>query len=243
MLKKIIRRFMLFPRILRFMLELFEFRRLGGGVSGVNAVLSDYEEAAGITGGEYFHQDLLVAGFIFQAKPKRHIDIGSRIDGFVAHVASYREIEVFDIRSISNNIHENIIFKQHDFMGSLSLGEEISDSVSSLHSIEHFGLGRYGDRIDPSGHIKGFRNIARIVKRGGVLYLSLPVGIENRTEFNAQRTFTITELFSWMDHSLTFELKRLDFIDDLGILHLNLQIPDIATKLTTGCAIYTLRRK
>jgi len=32
------------------------------------------------------------------------VDIGSRVDGFVAHVASFREIEVFDVRPISAQI-------------------------------------------------------------------------------------------------------------------------------------------
>jgi hypothetical protein len=29
------------------------------------------------------------------------------------------------------------------------------DSLSCLHALEHFGLGRYGDPIDPRGHEKG----------------------------------------------------------------------------------------
>ena len=39
---------------------------------------------------------------------KRHVDIGSRLDGFVAHVASFREIEVLDIRPLKVNKHKNI---------------------------------------------------------------------------------------------------------------------------------------
>jgi len=40
--------------------------------------------------GHYFHQDLLVAGKIFKNNPIKHVDIGSRMDGFIAHVASFR---------------------------------------------------------------------------------------------------------------------------------------------------------
>ena len=60
-------------------------------------LLQDYSDNAGQNKGHYFHQDLLVAKMIYDTKPRRHIDIGSRLDGFVAHVASFREIEVFDI--------------------------------------------------------------------------------------------------------------------------------------------------
>ena len=49
---------------------------------------------------DYFIQDLYMAQNIFKDNPKKHVDIGSRIDGFVANVASFREIELLDIRDI-----------------------------------------------------------------------------------------------------------------------------------------------
>lgn len=60
--------------------------------------LEDKNSQSGTTSGHYFHQDLLVARKIFQHHPKKHVDIGSRVDGFVAHVACFRNIEVLDIR-------------------------------------------------------------------------------------------------------------------------------------------------
>ena len=63
--------------------------------------LHDRYEEGGATKSEYFWQDLLVARAIHAAKPVKHVDIGSRVDGFVAHVASFREIEVFDVQPIS----------------------------------------------------------------------------------------------------------------------------------------------
>ena len=67
---------------------------------GLYPILSDRYDSAGVATGHYFHQDLLVAKFIYENKPMRHVDIGSRIDGFVAHVASFRDIEVVDIREL-----------------------------------------------------------------------------------------------------------------------------------------------
>lgn len=49
---------------------------------------------------------------IFDSSPQRHLDVGSRIDGFVAHVASFREIEVIDIRPV--DIGHGIQSKQLD---------------------------------------------------------------------------------------------------------------------------------
>jgi len=151
--------------------------------------LHDRYEEGGITKSEYFWQDLLVARWIFDARPLRHVDIGSRVDGFVAHVASFRAIEVFDVRPISAQI-PGVEFRQADLMCSdnLPVSKEYCDSLSCLHSIEHFGLGRYGDPIDPAGHERGIANMAALLCPGGNFYLSTPIGQE-RVEFNANHVF------------------------------------------------------
>ena len=74
---------------------------------------SDQEENAGSLSFHYFFQDLYVANCVKNNNPNRHVDIGSRIDGFVAHVASFREIEVLDIRPMQDNI-PNVVFHQAD---------------------------------------------------------------------------------------------------------------------------------
>ena len=70
--------------------------------------LADRFDSGGTMKGHYFHQDLLIAQRIYEANPNRHIDIGSRTDGFVAHVATFRKIEVFDVRKQENRV-ENIV--------------------------------------------------------------------------------------------------------------------------------------
>lgn len=60
-------------------------------------MLNEWHEASGELGA-YFQQDLLVARWIHHAAPRRHIDVGSRIDGFIGHLAVFREVEVLDIR-------------------------------------------------------------------------------------------------------------------------------------------------
>ena len=152
--------------------------------------LHDWYEEGGATKSEYFWQDLLVARWIFEAKPEKHVDIGSRVDGFVAHVASFREIEVFDVRPISTQV-PGVVFKQADLMQPVEMvssGEGYCDSLSCLHAIEHFGLGRYSDPIDPQGYQRGIANMARLLKLSGRFYLSTPIGQE-RVEFNAHRVF------------------------------------------------------
>ena len=113
-----------------------------------------------------------------------HVDIGSRVDGFVAHLLTFRDVQVIDIRELGTEI-SGLKTLVMDLQAQI-VDSPISDSVSSLHSIEHFGLGRYGDQIDVDGHIKGLINISRMVADGGFLYISFPIG-KVRIEFNAQR--------------------------------------------------------
>jgi len=73
-------------------------------------IASDKYSSSGTMSGHYFHQDLLVARKIYQNNPTKHVDIGSRQDGFIAHVAVFREIEVLDIRpqlSVIKILHLN----------------------------------------------------------------------------------------------------------------------------------------
>ncbi len=174
----------------RFIVSWYKFQNEYSGQLNILPCLHDWLEEGGATKDEYFWQDLHVAQQIRLDNPNRHVDIGSRIDGFVAHVASFREIEIFDIRPITQKI-PSVIFRQADLSAPSEYFLEFHDycdSLSCLHALEHFGLGRYGDPISPRGHVVGMRNMAKIMKPGGVLYLSVPIGME-RVEFNAHRIF------------------------------------------------------
>lgn len=176
-----------FRGIPRYVAGWFRFRREYKGRLDFLPCLYDWYEEGGSTKDEYFWQDLHVARKIHLANPAKHVDIGSRIDGFVAHVASFREIEVFDIRPVTSLI-PGILFRQADLMNRSESLAEYCDSLSCLHALEHFGLGRYGDPIDPHGYAAGLGNMAKILRPGGLFYLSVPIGKE-RVEFNAHRIF------------------------------------------------------
>ena len=90
------------------------------------------------------------------------------------------------------------------------------DSISCLHALEHFGLGRYGDKIDPDGHLKGFRNITKMLKTNGVFYFSVPMG-RQRIEFNAHRVFGMSYLLNWV--SVDYDIISFSYIENKGVLH------------------------
>lgn len=197
----------------------------------LNPYPHEKKQQSGTAKGHYFHQDLLVARSIHERNPEKHVDIGSRVDGFVAHVASYRNIEVLDIRPLDSNI-PNIHFKQADLMSLPPNMTGYCDSLSCLHAIEHFGLGRYGDPIDYEGHVKGLNNLHAILKAGGTLYLSCPIGPQ-RIEFNAHRVFALKYLLSLFEGK--FRILSFSYVDDSGDLHENVALTDDILTTNCGC--------
>lgn len=206
--------------------------------------LEDWDREGGSGRGAYFHQDLLVAKRVFQRKPDVHIDVGSRIDGFVTHVAVFRNIKVVDIRPVTSDI-PNVSFVQADMME--PVGGELEcccDSLSCLHALEHFGLGRYGDPVIFDGHLLGLDNFHRMLKPGGMLYLSVPIG-RQRIEFNAHRVFSVGYMLSVLKKR--YLLKSFSYVDDEGNLHENHTIEprDIANECGChfGCGIFELVKR
>jgi hypothetical protein len=217
-----------------------EFQKMGGRITRRFPILSDYEAEAGSVRGHYFHQDLLVASFVHAKNPKRHIDVGSRVDGFVAHVAAFRPIEILDIRPLTNSGHMNISFLRADLMSDRQVFPT-ADSVSCLHTIEHLGLGRYGDPIDPDGYKKGFKNLLKMVEPNGTLYISFPIGDENEVHFNSQRVFHPLDIFKWSDDK-SIELKRFDCVDNKGELYQNVDPRRHCINMSGGCGIYSFTK-
>lgn len=146
----------------------------------------------------YFWQDLWAARLIYKSGIKKHFDIGSRIDGFIAHLLAMDiDVSLIDIREFPGKV-ENLHTIVDDATSLKQIEDNSIESMSALCSLEHFGLGRYGDPIDPEACFKCFAEIQKKIKKGGQLYISLPVGKE-RVEFNAHRVFfasTIKECFN-----------------------------------------------
>ena len=155
-------------------------------------VIRDKYAPAGSVG-NYFWQDLWAARLIYKSNVKKHFDIGSRIDGFIAHLLAMEiEVSIIDIREFPEEV-ENLHTIVDDATSLKQIPDNSIDSMSALCSLEHFGLGRYGDPIDPEACFKCFAEIQKKIKTGGHLYISLPIGKE-RVEFNAHRVFYATTI-------------------------------------------------
>lgn len=201
-------------------------------------VLSDARSQAGIAKGHYYHQDLWYARQIYKERPKCHLDVGSRIDGFVAHILTFMDVIVLDVRKITSKT-AGLDFYQADLMDRASVTNLKSESVSCLHALEHFGLGRYGDPVDIDGWQKGLENLSSIVSSGGFLYLSVPVG-EQVIEFNAHRVFLPETIVDAM-LALKFEMLDFSYVDDHGDFHEEAKLSE-AGRCKFGCGCFVFRR-
>ena len=183
-------------------------------------VIWDYVKEAGELDPHYFLQDLTMAKDIIALKPNVHYDIGSRVDGFIAHLLSANVIDkviMIDVRPLSVDI-SGLDFIQADATNLDTIADNSLESLSSLHAIEHFGLGRYGDAINPDGWRDALHAMQRKVKRGGRLFLSVPVGPQNKLCFNAHRIFAPKTIVEELDK---MEIESFRYIHAMKVYDVN----------------------
>eukprot|EP00921_Rhytidocystis_pertsovi_P017219 GHVQ01027063.1.p1 GENE.GHVQ01027063.1~~GHVQ01027063.1.p1 ORF type:complete len:540 (+),score=44.63 GHVQ01027063.1:378-1997(+) len=83
------------------------------------------------------------------------------------------------------------------------------DFALSFSSLEHSGLGRYGDPLNPDGDIFDMHILSCVVKPGGLAFIGLPLG-GDCMQFNLHRYYGVKRL------QLMFECWRVLHIDYLN---------------------------
>lgn len=195
---------------------------------------ADKYAEAGTPCQHYFAQDIWGANKIFHNNPKQHYDIGSRLDGFIAHLLVFREVNYIDIRPLPYKI-PNLHFLQGDATSLIELKDETIESLSCFHAMEHFGLGRYGDEVKPSAYRKAAENMQRVVMNGGHLYLGVPIGPKDKLVFNAHRIFSISTILSLFDK---MRLKELSVVEPDGMFAKPIELIDIQNLMEYSCGLF-----
>ena len=134
----------------------------------------------------YYYQDAWAFERIIARRPSRHVDIGSH-HKFVSLLSKVVPTTMVDLRPLPVAL-DTLQFVEGSIL-SLPFEDHSLPSVSSLCVVEHIGLGRYGDPLDPEGSVKAFQELKRVVEPGGDLFLSVPTDDVNRIYFNAHRAF------------------------------------------------------
>ena len=182
----------------------------------------------------YLYQDTWAAQRIAEVRPGRHVDVGSRVE-FACFSTAICPVEFVDIRPLEAEI-EGLTSTAGSVL-ELPFDTHSLDSVSCLHVVEHVGLGRYGDPLDPLGTIKAVAELARVVAPGGRLLLSTPVGRE-RVCFNAHR---VSNPFKIPEICAELELVEFAGVDDSGKFARRRSLSELADQ-SYACGMYDLRR-
>lgn len=157
----------------------------------------------------YIYHPAWAARIIKKINPEKHIDISSTLH-FCSMLSAFVPVEFYDYRPAKLNL-SHLESKQAD-LNKLPFHNESLASISCMHTIEHIGLGRYGDDIDPDGDLKAIAELQRVVKKGGHLLLVTPLG-RPVLRFNAHRIYSFEMIHNLFDD---FELKNFSFVDDLN---------------------------
>lgn len=186
----------------------------------------------------YIYHPAWAARIIERIKPKFHIDISSTLH-FCSIVSAFIPIEFYDYRPANLNL-SNLSMKKADLLKLPFINNSIK-SLSCMHVIEHVGLGRYGDILDPLGDIRAINELKRVLAHGGSLIFVVPVG-RPKVAFNAHRIYSYKQV---IENFEDLELKEFSLVPDnfkeAGIIY-NAD-PSLVQKQDWGCGCFWFIKK
>ena len=182
----------------------------------------------------YTYHPAWAARILAQTRPAYHVDISS-ILSFSTIVSAFVPVKFYDYRPAKLNLH-NLESGFAD-LKQLSFPDNSIPSLSCMHTIEHIGLGRYGDEIDPQGDIKSINELKRVLQPGGDLLFVTPVG-KSKIEFNAHRIYSFEQIVEYFSPLI---LKEFSLIPDAGGLLPNAD-PALVKEQQYGCGCFWFKK-
>ena len=144
----------------------------------------------------YFYQDTWAFNRVLHICPEWLLDVGSTalLVGILSQVVPVTSV---DVRPLPVTLPGLTCRK--GTITELPFEDDSVPMATSLSVIEHIGLGRYGDELDPHGSERACRELQRVVRPGGRLLLSYPTAPEPVTLFNAHRLLPVAQVAGWLD--------------------------------------------
>ena len=148
----------------------------------------------------------------------RILDVGCCGSSLVIELASLGyEVYGIDVKSYPLE-HPNFTFVHGDIFKT-PFPDDFFDRVTAVSTIEHIGLGRYGDPIYSDGDKKAVKEIKRILKPGGKAIFTVPFGkqtIVYRKKIPLHRVYDSQALNGLFSGSL--EIIKAKYIAKKGII-------------------------
>jgi SAM-dependent methyltransferase len=174
---------------------------------------------------------------VMAARPARHVDVASSLY-FSTTLSAFVDVDFYDYRPARLDL-DRLTSSRGD-LHALPFEDRSVESISCLHVIEHVGLGRYGDPLDPQGDLSAMRELQRVVRPGGSLLIATPVG-KPRIQFDAHRVYAYRDIVAGFPE---LELHEFSLVPDdptAGGLIRNAD-PELVGEQTYGCGCFWFRR-
>lgn len=186
----------------------------------------------------YVYHTAWAARKVKEINAEEHVDISSSLY-FSSIVSAFKKVRFYDFRPAKLNL-SNLVSEPANLLH-LQFADNSIASLSCMHTVEHVGLGRYGDAIDPEGDIQATKELSRVVSHGGSLIFVVPVG-KPRIQFNAHRIYSyemVTSMFP------DFTVKEFSLIPDnaLSVGMMYNATKNDADKQVYGCGCFWLIKK
>ena len=200
------------PNYLRFWKTYREYRRMQGcppcALEDILAQIGDWHSTTPIS--YYFYQDSWAFRKVAERRPPQHVDVGSTalLVGCFAGIMPTVSIDVRPLEATLPGLESRA-----GNITEMPFADGTVVSLSALCVIEHIGLGRYGDPVDPDGTRKAARELSRIIAPGGDLYVSAPIG-RSYIAFNAHRCFGKDEFIEMFPG---LKLVEYQLVNDHGV--------------------------
>ena len=136
---------------------------------------------------DYIYHTAWAARKVKQYNPENHVDISSSLY-FTAILSAFVPVYLYDYR-VTSLLLDNVFCGKAD-LTNLHFADNSISSLSCLNVVEHIGLGRYGDEIDPLADLKAMKELQRVLCKGGRLLFNVPVHKNGAIYYNAHRVYT-----------------------------------------------------
>jgi SAM-dependent methyltransferase len=187
----------------------------------------------------YVYHPAWATRIVINNKPSKHIDISSTLH-FCSTLSAILPVEFYDYRPAKLEL-PNLKSLPGDLMN-LPFESNSVESISCMHTVEHVGLGRYGDPLDYDADIKAINELKRVLAINGTLLFVVPLGSKDTICFNAHRIYSkdqVLNLFS------DLELKEFTLIPEYeadGGLVVN-PSKELLEKQFYGCGCFWFTKK
>lgn len=182
---------------------------------------------------EYVLHTAWAARILARLMPSKHVDFSSSTY-FSTLVSAFIPIDFYDYRPLKIQI-PNLQTGVAD-LTKLPFEDDSIPSLSCMHVIEHIGLGRYGDPLDPEGDLKAIAELKRVMSRD--LLFAVPIGKQPAIIFNLHRVYSYAQIMSYFEGLKLMEFALISDAHDMFID----ATKELVDEQNNGCGCFWFRK-